>query len=76
MRTIVLSALFALGLALAGFTGTASAAPAAPGYTPVPSANTLLEQVQYRRWHRCHRVRVCRWTPYGRRCHWRRVCRW
>ncbi|HEU5017308.1 MAG TPA: hypothetical protein VFT69_04995 [Pseudolabrys sp.] len=78
MHKIVLSVLFAAGVGLAGTAG-ASAAPAA-GFSPVPAAAPLVEQVQYyryRHWHRrhCWTERVCRRGLYGRRCWVRRVCR-
>ncbi len=81
MHKIVLSALFALGLGLAGATG-ASAAPVAAGYSPAATA-PLIEQIQYRpyRYHRrhryCYNVRRC-WRGYhGRRvCRVQRVCHW
>ena len=70
MRMILLSALFALGVGLAGSTG-ASAATIGGGINNAASAATLLEDVRVR----CRTVRVCRQTPYGRRCHWERICR-
>ena len=75
MRMIILSALFAVGVGLAGATG-ASAAPAAPGTAPAANSSSLLQDVQYyRRRGFCRMVRVCRFGPWGRRCHWERVCR-
>ena len=77
MRMTLLSALFALGVGLAGVSA-ANAAPAAA----IDGANaSLVTQVQtvivvdpHRR--RCRSVRVCRVGPYGgRACHWERVCR-
>lgn len=80
MRMILMSALFALGLGLAGSTG-ASAAPVGAGIGAAANSSSLLQEIQYyrrdyRRGHRCRQVRVCRHGPYGRRCHWERVCRW
>jgi hypothetical protein len=75
MRMIVLSALFAAGVGLAGM-GGAIAAPVSNGLNGVAnSSSTLLEQVQWRRGHRCRSVQVCRRGPWGRRCHVERVCR-
>lgn len=75
MRMIVLSALFAAGVGLAGM-GGAIAAPASNVLNgAMNSSSTLLEQIQYRRGHRCRSVQVCRRGPYGRRCHVERVCR-
>ena len=78
MRMTLLSALFALGVGIAGV----SAANAAPAAAIDGTANAaLVQQAQavivvepHRR--RCRSVRVCRVGPYGgRRCHWERVCR-
>jgi len=85
MKTFVLSALFALGLAVAGTTG-ASAAPASAGLSNLLSSSTmsqsLVEEAQYRRGPRyrsrriCRQVRVCDRGRYGRmRCTIRTVCR-
>jgi hypothetical protein len=70
MRMIVLSALFALGVGLAGSTA-ASAANVGSGINNAASTATLLQDVAVR----CRRVTVCRRGPYGRRCHVERVCR-
>ena len=78
MRMILLSALFALGVGLAGMPG-AGAAPAAAGLDG--SANvSLIQQAQViivdPRRRRCRSVRVCRIDVYGyRHCHTERVCR-
>lgn len=77
MRALILSSLFALGLGLAA--APASAAPIADINAAITGQN-LVEQTQYYRYHRrprvrCHNVRVCRMTPWGRRCHYERVCR-
>jgi len=76
MRMILLSALFALGLGLAGTTG-ASAAMGGSSINNSANASSMLEEVQYgwRRRHGCRSVQVCRSGPYGRRCHWERICR-
>jgi len=83
MKKIVLSALFAIGLAFAGTTG-ASAAPATTGLsnllTSAPLSQSLVEDVQYRPRYRsrriCRQVRVCDRGRYGRmRCTIRTVCR-
>ena len=88
MRKIVLSALFAAGIGLAGVTG-AAAAPASPApYSAVPAASMIIPaqaiivgpRHHYRYRHRvCRPVRRCWTTPYGRVvcrvhtvCHWRR----
>jgi len=79
MRALILSSLFALGLGLAG----APAANAAPvsAINAAVAGQTMVDQAQYyyrprpRPRVRCHNVRVCRMTPYGRRCHYERVCR-
>lgn len=77
MRALILSSLFALGLGLAG-APAANAAPISAINDAVVGQN-MVDQAQYyyrgRPRVRCHNVRVCRWTPYGRRCHWNRVCR-
>lgn len=82
MRMILLSALFALGVGLAGSTA-ASAAPIS-GLSKALTTNSLLTEAQIyivppRRYRRppvrCRTVRVCRITPYGRRCHNERICR-
>jgi hypothetical protein len=82
MRMIVLSAVLALGVGLAGTAGV-SAAPGGTGLGEAAQNATLLQDVQYyrrhyRRYHRrsyCRSVRVCHRSYYGRRCHWERVCR-
>ena len=76
MRMILLSALFALGLGLAGTTG-ASAAMGGSSINNSANASSMLEEVQYgwRHRHGCRSVQVCRSGPYGRRCHWERICR-
>jgi hypothetical protein len=78
MRMILLSALFALGVGLAGAPG-AGAAPAAAGLDGTANAS-LVQQAQiiivdpHRR--RCRSIRVCRTDIYGfRHCHTERVCR-
>ncbi len=72
MKTIILSALFAAGLGLAGI-GGAVAAPVSNGINNAEQSS-MLEQVQWR--HRCRSVTVCRRGPMGgRRCHTDRVCR-
>jgi hypothetical protein len=73
---ILLSALFALGLGLAGTTG-ASAAMGGNGINNSANASSTLEEVQYGWRHRrgCRSVQVCRSGPYGRRCHTERICR-
>jgi hypothetical protein len=70
MRMIVLSALFALGLGLAGSTG-ASAASIGAGINQGANASSLVVETALI----CRRIKVCRRTPYGPRCHWERVCR-
>jgi hypothetical protein len=72
---IMLSALFALGLGVAG-SAPASAAPIG-GLSNAASSATLLQDVQYYRHRtRCRSVRVCHRGYYGRpRCHYERVCR-
>lgn len=79
MRTIILSALFAAGIGLAGI-GGANAAPASGLLNGLANGNSMLEEVQYRphryrNRQRCRSVQVCRRGPHGRRCHWERVCR-
>ena len=86
MRMIILSALFALGLGIAG-APSASAAPMS-GLSNAALANPLIEDAQYyrrdrrryrrsRRYRRprCRNVRVCDRTIFGRVCHYERVCR-
>jgi len=75
----LLSALFALGVGVAGTSG-ASAAPAAAGIDGAANAS-LVQQAQViivdRHRRRCRYVTVCRRGPYGhRRCHTERVCRY
>ncbi len=81
MRMIILSALFALGLGIAG-APSASAAPMS-GISHVPEANAQVQDVQYyrRRYRRyvrthCRNVRVCRYSRYYHRriCRIERVC--
>jgi hypothetical protein len=75
MRVIILSALFAVGVGLAGM-GGASAAIGGNGINNAANASSLLEEVQWRRRDRfCRSVTVCRRGPFGRRCHVERVCR-
>jgi hypothetical protein len=71
MRVLLMSTLFALGLGLVATAG-ASASTFSAGANEASKANSLIEQVQYRR---CRSVRICRHGPFGRRCHWERVCR-
>jgi hypothetical protein len=80
MRVMVLSALLAIGLGVAGMS-SASAAPAANGINSA-AAGSLLHSAQFFIYPappsrvRCRTVRVCRITHYGRRvCHNERVCR-
>jgi hypothetical protein len=70
---IVLSALFAAGVGLAG-AGSAVAAPLSNnGINNAAQSTSIVDQIQYG--HRCRMVRVCRSGPYGRRCRTDRVCR-
>jgi len=77
MRALILSSLFALGLGLAA--APASAAPIADINAAITGQNQVEQAQYYRRYRRhrvrCHNVRVCRMTPWGRRCHYERVCR-
>lgn len=79
MRMIVLSALFAAGVALTGASAASAATIGSGINTNAATTATLLEQVQYGygyRYHgRCRSVTVCRRGPYGRRCHVERICR-
>jgi hypothetical protein len=71
MRMIILSSLFAVGVALTGVSA-ASAAPAAAGLSTAASTASLLEESAVR----CRMQRTCFRGPYGgRRCEVRRVCR-
>ncbi|MDP2408723.1 MAG: hypothetical protein Q8M26_00365 [Pseudolabrys sp.] len=90
MRMIILSAVFALGVGLAGTTG-ASAAPASTGLSNLLSSSalsqSLVDDVQYRGGDRyrgrssrarrsCRQVRVCNRGRSGRvRCSIQTVCR-
>jgi hypothetical protein len=72
MKKIVLGALFALGLGLAGMSGASAAAigginNGATNYSPIVQAA-----------YGCRRVTICRRGEYGHRhCHVERVChRW
>ncbi len=70
MRTIVLAALFALGVGLAGIS-SAPAATLGGGIDKAAAGSSLVQDAYYA----CRRIRVCRVGPYGRYCHWTRVCR-
>ncbi len=72
MRMIILSALFGLGVGLAGIPA-ANAAPISGLSGALESS--LIQDVQYYGGRRCRPVRVCHRGPYGRRCHIERVCR-
>ncbi|MDI1347108.1 MAG: hypothetical protein PSV22_23910 [Pseudolabrys sp.] len=73
MRMIILSALFGLGVGLAGIPA-ANAAPISGLSSAVEGS--LVQDVQYYGGRRhCRAVRVCRRGPWGRRCHIERVCR-
>jgi hypothetical protein len=68
MKTIVLAALFGLGVALA-LPAPASAAAIGSGISDAAKASSLLEDV------RCRSRRVCYRNHWGRvRCTWRRYC--
>ncbi|HWE79524.1 MAG TPA: hypothetical protein VG270_13490 [Pseudolabrys sp.] len=74
MHKIVLSAVFALGMALAASTA-ASAAPLSTGLTngatAAPNASIIQDVAM-----RCRRTTVCHRGRFGRRvCETRRVCR-
>lgn len=71
MRMFLLSALFAVGVGLAGTVGASAAPASGVGLSTAEINASLVEQVRVR----CRQVRVCRVGPYGRRCHWTRVCR-
>ncbi len=81
MRMIMMSAVFALGVGLAG-SAPASAAPIG-NFSEMPAASALLQDAQvvivgprYHRRPRCRSVRVCNRGYYGRaRCHYERICR-
>jgi hypothetical protein len=75
MHKIVLSAVFALGMALAASTG-ASAAPLSSGLTNGATAAPNASMIQDVAWG-CRRMTVCHRGRYGRRrvCHTTRVCR-
>jgi hypothetical protein len=89
MRKIVLSALLAAGLGLAGIAG-AAAAPASATLGAAAPAASLVKQAQVviigprrpryhrpRRYRYCYNVRRCYRTGYGRLvCRVRRVCTW
>lgn len=71
MRMIVLSALFAAGMGIAG-AGSATAAPISNGASTANMSTPLVEQVAMR----CRMVRTCRAGFHGRRvCRTERVCR-
>jgi hypothetical protein len=71
---IILSALFAAGIGMAGTVG-ANAAPAANGINNAAQSTSIIDQIQYRG-PRCRTIRVCRTGPHGRRvCRMDRVCR-
>lgn len=73
MRMIILSALFGLGVGLAGIPA-ANAAPISGLSSAVEGS--LIQDAQYYGYRRhCRTVRVCRRGPWGRRCHLERVCR-
>jgi hypothetical protein len=75
MRMIILSALFALGVGIAG-APAASAAPISGLSTPAASGS-MIQDVQYYRRPGCRMVRVCRYSRYYHRrvCRVERVCR-
>lgn len=77
MRMILLSALFAVGVGLAGTTGASAAPITGAGVLDAVKGTSLTEDVQYRRYRRhCRSVRVCSRGPYGRRhCRIRTICR-
>jgi hypothetical protein len=69
MRILLLSALFAFGVGLAGTSG-ASAAAGSSAINDAAKSTSLLTQAA------CRRVTVCRRGPNGRRvCVVERVCR-
>jgi hypothetical protein len=70
MQKIILPALFALGLGLAGASG-AAAAPGAAGVNDAAKASTLVERTVLI----CKRITVCHRTAVGRVCQKERVCR-
>ena len=71
MKTFVLSALFAVGVAMAATTG-ASAATLGSGLSTAQLNASLIEKAAYT----CRRVTTCRRGYHGRRiCTVRRVCR-
>jgi len=73
MRSIILAAVFATGLGLAGSVG-ATAAPAGSGVTAMPDSS-IVHQIQHRRWG--SRGRHYRGGSRGwRNCHVRRWSRW
>lgn len=75
MRAIILTALFGLGVGLAGIPA-ANAAPISGLSSTAVEIGSPVEDVQYWRGRRgCRSVTVCRRGPYGRRCHVERVCR-
>jgi hypothetical protein len=69
---VLLSALFALGVALTGTTGVS--ATIGIGINNVANASSLLNQVRYV----CHKEQVCRVSEFGGQtpiCVWQKVCR-
>jgi hypothetical protein len=71
MRMVLLSALFAIGVGIAG-AGSAYAAPAAPGLKDAAKAASLIEPARVR----CYNRKVCYIDNWGvRRCILKRVCR-
>lgn len=76
MRMIILSALFALGVGIAG-APAASAAPISGLSTAIPSASMVEDVQYYRRRPHCRNVRVCHYSRYQHRrvCRIERVCR-
>ena len=65
----------AAGVMMLGLSGAANAAPAGaalPNLSLLPAAESVVDQVHWRRHHhrRCHLVRHC----HRYRCHWVRRC--
>lgn len=71
MKTIVLAALFAVGVGFAAVSSVSAAPASSAGINGAAANMSVIQDAAYA----CRRVRVCRRGYYGRTCRWTRVCR-
>lgn len=71
MKTIVLAAVFAVGVGLAGVSNVSAAPASSAGINGAATDMSMIQDAAYA----CRRVKVCRRGYYGRTCRWTRVCR-